>query len=80
MPDADAAEDSAAELAELRALLRRTEGERDAAHLAAGRPPPEPQIALPREAEAELRAQLAEGRRTFAQALTNGTSTAQQAG
>ena len=80
MPDADAAEDSAAKLAELRALLRRTEGERDAAHLAAGRPPTEPQTALSREAEAELRALLAEAQRTFAEALANGAATAQQAG
>ena len=49
MPDAGAQEASGtaeAELADLRALLRRTEEERDAAHLAAGRAPPEPQAAL----------------------------------
>ena len=80
MPDADAGENSGAELAELQALLRRTEAERDAAHLAAGCSPPEPQAALSREAEAELKARLAEAQRTFAEALANGTATAQQAG
>ena len=81
MPDADAEKSTAeTELAELRARVRRTEAERDAAHLAAGCSPPEPLAALSQEAEAELGARLAEAQRTFAEALANGRATAQQAG
>ena len=83
MPDVDVAETASAaeaELAKLRARLHRTEAERDAAHLAAGCAPPEPQTALSQEAEAELEAQLQEAQRTFAGALAGGTATARQAG
>ena len=85
MPDASAKEpgeatEAEAELAKLRAVLRATEEQRDAAHLAAGHPPPEPEEPLSREAETELEEKLQEAQTALAAALGRGTATAQQAG
>ena len=85
MPDASAKEpgeatEAEAELAKLRAVLRATGEQRDAARLAAGHEPPEPEEPLSREAETELEEKLQEAQTALAAALGRGTATAQQAG
>ena len=81
MPDAEAPEAGGTaepQLAALRAHLRRTEEERDAARLAAGHALPEPREELTPEAEAELERQLKEAQAKLADALARGAASAQQ--
>jgi len=67
------------ELAALRSQLLQAQAARDAACLAAGQAPPEPEEQT-REAEATLEEQLRAAQEAFAAALTTGSTTAQQAG
>ena len=79
-PGAHAGEGAAdAELAALRTLLQQAVAARDAACLAAGQAPPEPEEQT-REAEATLEGQLKAAQEAFAAALSTGSATAQKAG